>query len=81
MAHTTFHAMAPERRHVILTPVEDGWWMAEVPSLPGCVTQGATKSEALENVKEAIQGVLETLKDLGREIPEDQAIESAVVVL
>ncbi|HLF16783.1 MAG TPA: type II toxin-antitoxin system HicB family antitoxin [Candidatus Thermoplasmatota archaeon] len=73
--------MAPERRHVILTPVEDGWWMVEVPSLPGCVTQGATKKEALENVKEAIQGVIEAMKDLGKDIPEDQAIESAVVVV
>jgi len=81
MPYTTFHAMAPERRHVILTPVEDGWWMAEVPSLPGCVTQGATKAEALENIKDAIHGVIETLRDLGREVPEDAAIESAVVVV
>src|SRR2546426_10716760 len=81
MPRTTFHAMAPERRHVILTPVEDGWWMADVPSLPGCVTQGATKEEALENVKEAIQGVIESLRELGEAIPEDQDIESAVVVL
>ena len=34
-------------RHVILTPIEDGWWMAEVPSLPGCHTQGETKAEAM----------------------------------
>lgn len=81
MPRDTFHVMAPERRHVILTPIEDGWWMAEVPSLPGCVTQGATKDEALENIKEAIQGVVETLRSLGREVPEDAPIESAVVVV
>lgn len=73
--------MAAERRHVILTPVEDGWWMAEVPSLPGCITQGATKKEALENVKEAIEGFILTLRDLGEEIPDDLPIESAVVVM
>lgn len=81
MVQAHSEVVAPERRHVILTPVEDGWWMVEVPSLPGCVTQGATKKEALENVKEAIQGVIEAMKDLGKDIPEDQAIESAVVVV
>lgn len=37
---------------------EDGWFVAEVPTLPGCVTQGSTREEALENVKDAIQGWL-----------------------
>ena len=35
---------------------QDGYWVAEVPSLPGCVSQGRTKEEAIANVKEAIQG-------------------------
>lgn len=73
--------MAPERRHVILTPVEDGWWMAEVPSLPGCITQGATKKEALENVKDAIAGVIVSMRKHGEAIPDDLPIESAIVVL
>ena len=38
---------------------EDGIWIAECPSIPGCVSQGPTKEEALENVKEAIQLCLE----------------------
>ncbi len=40
--------------HVLLEKAEDGWIVAEVPALPGCVSQGKDEKEALENVKEAI---------------------------
>lgn len=40
--------------HVSLAKAEDGWIVAEVPALPGCVSQGRDEKEALENVKEAI---------------------------
>jgi predicted RNase H-like HicB family nuclease len=40
--------------HVKLEHAEDGWIVAEVPALPGCVSQGRDEREALENVKEAI---------------------------
>ena len=40
--------------HVILTPAEDGWVVAECPALPGCVSQGKDDKEALDNIKEAI---------------------------
>ena len=40
--------------HVILEVAEDGWFVAEVPALPGCVSQGKSEEEALENVREAI---------------------------
>ena len=40
--------------HVVLEDDEDGWIVAECPSLPGCVSQGKTQQEALENIKEAI---------------------------
>lgn len=40
--------------HIVLEEAEDGWIVAECPSLPGCVSQGKTKPEALENIKEAI---------------------------
>lgn len=46
------------RFNVLLTPDEDGWFVAEVPALPGCITQGSTREEALDNVKDAIQGWL-----------------------
>ena len=40
--------------HVTLEPTEDGWFVAECPALPGCVSQGATEQEALANIREAI---------------------------
>lgn len=40
--------------HVRIQQAEDGWFVAEVPALPGCVSQGRDQKEALENVKEAI---------------------------
>ena len=40
--------------HAILERAEDGWVVAEVPALPGCVSQGKDEKEALDNLKEAI---------------------------
>ncbi len=45
--------------HVTLTDGEDGWIVASVPALKGCHSQGRTREEALENIKEAIDGWLE----------------------
>ena len=58
-------------RQVILTPGEDGYWVAEVPSLPGCISQGKTREEALTNIKEAIEGYIAALKEDGLLIPEE----------
>lgn len=44
---------------------EDGVWIVECPSIPGCVSQGATKEEALENVREAIKLCLEVRSERG----------------
>lgn len=44
---------------------EDGVWIAECPSVPGCVSQGATKDEAVENIKDAIQLCLEVRAEKG----------------
>ena len=41
-------------RQVLIYPGEDGFWVAECPSLPGCISQGKTKAEAVLNIKEAI---------------------------
>ena len=46
-------------RQVVIYPGEDGWWVAEVPSLPGCVTQGRTKDEAAGNAADAIEAWIE----------------------
>ena len=68
-------------RHVVLTVDEEGWWVAEVPSLPGCLTQGETRAEALENIKEAIELYLESLHARALPIPEDRIAEVAEVAV
>jgi len=50
---------------VTLDRDEDGIWIAECPSVPGCVSQGATKEDALKNVKEAIHLCLEVRAERG----------------
>ena len=50
-------------RQIILSPGEDGYWVAECPSLPGCISQGKTKEEAIANIKEAIELYLEPVDD------------------
>ena len=48
---------------VVLTRGEDGWLVAECPILPGCISQGRTRDEALANIREAIEAWLETEQD------------------
>lgn len=48
---------------------EDGVFIAEVPALPGCISQGQTRSEAVENIKEAIALYLESLEAHGDPVP------------
>lgn len=57
----------PVKYQVILRAGEDGWIVAECPDLPGCISQGKTRDEALANITEAIQLSLETRRDLARE--------------
>jgi predicted RNase H-like HicB family nuclease len=59
-------------RRVLLYPGEDGYVVAEVPSLPGCVSQGKTRDEAVANVREAIFLHEEVLRERGEPVPEDQ---------
>jgi len=56
-------------RQVIIYPGEDGYWVAECPSLPGCISQGGTKEEAIASINEAIQGYVEALKEDGLPVP------------
>ena len=58
-------------RQVIIYPGEDGYWVAECPSLPGCICQGKTKLEALTNIKEAIKGYVAALEDDGLPVPKE----------
>lgn len=61
-----------KQRQVLLYPGEDGYFVAEVPSLPGCISQGKTREEALINIKEAISLYLEVLEEKNQSIPEDK---------
>jgi len=54
---------------VVIEQDEDGVFVASCPSLPGCHSQGATRSEAKANIREAIEGYLEGLKEHGDPIP------------
>jgi predicted RNase H-like HicB family nuclease len=58
-------------RRAILYPGEDGYWVAECPSLPGCISQGKTKEDATENIREAIELYIDVLQDEGKPVPED----------
>ncbi len=53
-------------RQVVLHPGEDGYWVAEVPSLPGCISQGKSKEEAIANIREAIGQWIDAARKLGR---------------
>ena len=67
-------------RQVVIYLGEDGYWVAECPSLPGCISQGKTKQEAIANIKEAIEGFIVSLEEDGLSVPEDQ-FEALVVAV
>ena len=58
-------------REVVLYQGQDGYWVVECPSLPGCVSQGKTKAEAISNIREAIDGWIETAKAHDQSVPEE----------
>ncbi len=61
-------------RQVILIPdLEEGGYVVEVPSLPGCISEGDTIDEALENIKDAIRGYIESLVADGLPVPPEHA--------
>jgi predicted RNase H-like HicB family nuclease len=62
----------------IIHPAEEGGYWAEVPALPGCVTEGDTKEEVLENLKDAIEGWLEVANNRHVGCAEEQTVEIAV---
>ena len=58
-------------RQVVLYPGEDGYWVAEYPSLLGCVRQGRTKEGAIQNIREAREGYILALQQDGLAVPPD----------
>jgi predicted RNase H-like HicB family nuclease len=66
---------------VILEEDEDGWFVVTVPSLPGCISQGKTKEEALENIKEAIELHLTSLAEEGIPLKPSKKISETTVAV
>ena len=56
-------------RQVIVYPGEDGYWVAECPTLPGCISQGKSREEAIANIKEAIRGYIAALQEDNLPVP------------
>ena len=56
---------------VVFEPSDEGGFVASVPALPGCMSQGETFEEAVKMIKDAISGYLAVLKDKGEEIPHE----------
>ena len=66
---------------VLIEQDEDGVFVAEVPSLPGCLSQGPTRADALKNIQEAIEVYLESLKAHDEPIPPSITEEVVEVVV
>ena len=58
-------------RQVVIYPGEDGYWIAECPSLPGCISQAETKQRAVSSIREAIEGYIVALEEDGLPVPEE----------
>ncbi len=58
-------------RQVVIYPGEDGFWVAECPSLSGCISQGETRTQAIANIREAIEGYVLALEADGLPVPEE----------
>jgi len=59
-------------RQVVIYAGEDNHWVAECPSLPGCISQGKTKEETIANIREAIEGYVSTLEEDKLPIPPEK---------
>jgi len=59
---------------VILTPGENGYVVAECPVIPGCISQGRTREEALKNIREAIELCLENHHQEGWNLPDEYEV-------
>jgi len=67
-------------RQVLIYPGEDDFWVAECPSLPGCISQGETREEAIINIREAIDLYIEALTEEGIDVPADSFAALLVAV-
>ena len=66
---------------ILIERDEDGMFVAECPSLPGCISQGNTRKEALDNIQDAIKGYVENLKERNEPVPPPIEEEIVEVIL
>lgn len=59
-------------RQVVMYPGEDDHWVVECPSLPGCISQGKTREEAITNIREAIEAYVTSLEEDKLPVPEEK---------
>lgn len=64
---------------VIISKGEDGYYVAEIPVMPGCVSQGKTKAEAYSNIKEAAELCLESMEEEGWTLPQKYTLKQVEV--
>ncbi len=82
MACATLKEMAPldpTNFPVVLSKDEEGFFNASCPVIPGCFSQGATREEALTNIREAIELCLECREDEGWELPQEYELTAVAV--
>lgn len=66
---------------ILLDPdPDDGGYTVTVPTLPGCVTEGETVAECVQNAEEAIRLYLDDLRDSGEPVPEEKVVPQAITV-
>jgi antitoxin HicB len=66
---------------ILIEEDEDGAFVAECPSLPGCISQGKTRKEAVNNIQDAMRGYLESLRKHNEPIPppiDEEIVEVAI---
>ena len=66
---------------ILIEQDEDGFFVAECPSFPGCISQGQSRADALENIQDAIKGYIESLRKHDEPVPpaiDEEIIEVAV---
>ena len=66
---------------VLIIPGEDGYIVAEIPVIPGCVSQGKTRQEALDNIREAALLCLEGREEEGWDLPSEFTFEELEVAV
>jgi predicted RNase H-like HicB family nuclease len=67
------------RFRVLLEPNELGGYTVTVPALPGCISEGDTREEALANIREAIELYIESLQADGEPVPAEEAVEEEII--